>query len=403
MRAQWVSTPPEQLTGVFWFTTATAFLLAATVGANHVANNFGASVGSGAISMRSAIVIDEVLAAVTLGSVVSDTIVGALAAGALFLMAATCYDIPVSTTHAVVGAVIGMTMVGAGPSCVRWSWPGLASISASWVLSPVFSGVLSTAILWFVQAQLLGLPRPLPATFSCLPSIGGATLNLFTLLHLLKASSFHGWSGWIVSLAAAAVFVLGALLSRLTAVPYLREACRSPYLASIHIGPVNSHTEEAGDCHGVPGETLIEGNGPGDRGQPMPEPNSEVNGVRGRSPLPDGALEGYSDSEEDRQGFLDGGDPVEILSPHGQCLAARVGSPAGRVPASGSGAIEALEAFEGLNAEKVFMYLQVMAASLKSYAHGANDTANAMGPYSVIQVMETVGSGLTGINFSRGF
>mmetsp|Transcript_39630 Transcript_39630/g.112392 ORF Transcript_39630/g.112392 Transcript_39630/m.112392 type:complete len:172 (-) Transcript_39630:116-631(-) len=171
----------------------------------------------------------------------------------------------------------------------------------------------------------------------------------------------------------------------------------------------------------------------------MPEPNSEVNGVRGRSPLPDGALEGYSDSEEDRQGFLDGGDPVEILSPHGQCLAARVGSPAGRVPASGSGAIEALEAFEGLNAEKVFMYLQVMAASLKSYAHGANDTANAMGPYSVIQalyfpkescdhiqsqlwllavgeigislglaclgykVMETVGSGLTGINFSRGF
>uniref|UniRef100_A0A061SFF5 Uncharacterized protein n=1 Tax=Tetraselmis sp. GSL018 TaxID=582737 RepID=A0A061SFF5_9CHLO len=86
---------PAELGGVFWFSTVTAFVLAFSIGANDVANNFGTSVGSGAVSLRTAALVAgvaEVLGAVTLGSGVSDTIVrgisdtrrsaGAAAAGA---------------------------------------------------------------------------------------------------------------------------------------------------------------------------------------------------------------------------------------------------------------------------------------------------------------------------------
>eukprot|EP00193_Tetraselmis_chui_P021030 CAMPEP_0177794646 /NCGR_PEP_ID=MMETSP0491_2-20121128/25764_1 /TAXON_ID=63592 /ORGANISM="Tetraselmis chuii, Strain PLY429" /LENGTH=191 /DNA_ID=CAMNT_0019317331 /DNA_START=217 /DNA_END=788 /DNA_ORIENTATION=+ len=129
---------PSSLTGLFWFSTATAFLLAFTIGANDVANNFGTSVGSGAVTMRTAIIvagIAEILGAVTLGSGVSDTIVRgisdldsgecwdcggptaritlfmlgmacALTAGGIFLFCATWAGMPVSTNHERRNAVV---------------------------------------------------------------------------------------------------------------------------------------------------------------------------------------------------------------------------------------------------------------------------------------------------------
>ena len=71
------------------------------------------------------------------------------------MLVATWAAMPVSTTHAIVGAVLGMTVVGAGATCVKWGYPGLLAIVASWFVSPVFAGLLSGAILVAIKRFVL--------------------------------------------------------------------------------------------------------------------------------------------------------------------------------------------------------------------------------------------------------
>ena len=158
----------------------------APTGANDSANAWASSVGSGAISLRAAVVLGgfgEWLGATLLGYGVSDTIkkgvadtndpdcwacgycdsgmaaytmgmMSALMAASFFLILATFAKMPVSTTHAIVAGVLGMTLVGKegmnGFGCLSWIsegkpfpfnfFGGLSGIIASWVISPVLSG-----------------------------------------------------------------------------------------------------------------------------------------------------------------------------------------------------------------------------------------------------------------------
>lgn len=67
------------------------------------------------------------------------------------MLSATFFGMPVSTTHAIVGAVLGMTIVGAGAACVNWGYPGLLTIVASWFVSPLLAGALSAAMHIAIQ------------------------------------------------------------------------------------------------------------------------------------------------------------------------------------------------------------------------------------------------------------
>ena len=130
--------------------------MAMNIGANDVANNVGPAVGSKALTLAGALVIAAVFEAagalIAGGEVVgtirsgiinpdlikdSDTFVwimlAALLAGALWLNLATAVGAPVSTTHSIVGAVLGAGMAAAGPSIVDWSTVG--GIAASWVIA----------------------------------------------------------------------------------------------------------------------------------------------------------------------------------------------------------------------------------------------------------------------------
>ncbi len=75
----------------------------------------------------------------------------ALLSGMLFMLSATFFGMPVSTTHAIVGAVLGMTVVGAGTACVSWGYPGLLTIVASWFVSPLLAGILSAGMHLVIQ------------------------------------------------------------------------------------------------------------------------------------------------------------------------------------------------------------------------------------------------------------
>ena len=149
--------------------------MAMNIGANDVANNVGPAVGSKALSLAGALVIAAVFEAagalIAGGEVVgtirngiinpdlitdSDTFVwimlAALLAGALWLNIATAVGAPVSTTHSIVGAVLGAGMAASGPSIVDWST--MSGIAASWVVSPVLGGVFAAAFLYLIKRSI---------------------------------------------------------------------------------------------------------------------------------------------------------------------------------------------------------------------------------------------------------
>ncbi len=159
--------------------------MAWTIGANDVANAMGTSVGSGALTLRGAIIVAAVFefgGAMLVGGSVTDTIrkgivdvnalgsdpmvvaVGmtcCLLSAALWLNLATFAGWPVSTTHSIVGAVVGFGVAAGGMSAVDWSMIG--SIALSWVISPLLGGILGYSVFVFVRRSILGTADPLDA------------------------------------------------------------------------------------------------------------------------------------------------------------------------------------------------------------------------------------------------
>jgi PiT family inorganic phosphate transporter len=151
--------------------------MAMNIGANDVANNVGPAVGSKAMTMTMAIIIAaifEASGALIAGGEVVKTIkkgiidiaafggnadpfiwamMAALLAAALWLNFATAMKAPVSTTHSIVGGVMGAGIAAAGFSIVSWST--MAKIAASWVISPVLGGVISAAFLFAIKKTII--------------------------------------------------------------------------------------------------------------------------------------------------------------------------------------------------------------------------------------------------------
>jgi len=146
--------------------------MAVNIGANDVANNVGPAVGSRALTMTGAILIAAIFegagALVAGGEVVStikkgiidpalindtDTFIwvmmGALLAGAVWLNIATALGAPVSTTHSIVGGVLGAGIAAGGIEIANWT--KMSQIAASWVISPVLGGLIAAAFLYLIK------------------------------------------------------------------------------------------------------------------------------------------------------------------------------------------------------------------------------------------------------------
>ena len=192
---------------------AFGFFMAWGVGANDVANAMGTSVGSKALTIKQAIFIAitlEFAGAYLAGGSVTETIrkgiidpnmpelmanpellvygmLAALLAAGSWLLIATHYGWPVSTTHSIVGAIVGFAAVGISPDAV--SWGKVSSIVASWVVSPVISGSFAFLIFMSVQKLILDTVNPFKNAKKYVPIymfLVGFMMSMVTLTKGLK-------------------------------------------------------------------------------------------------------------------------------------------------------------------------------------------------------------------------
>lgn len=181
------------------------------IGANDVANAMGTSVGSGALTIRQAIliaIIFEFLGAYLAGGEVTETIrkgiidpsllegspellvygmMSALFAAGTWLLIASVRGWPVSTTHSIVGAIVGFAAVGISMDSVNWSQVG--TIAMSWVISPVLAGSISFALFMSVKVLILDNDNPFIRAKRLIPVymwIVGFMISMVTLLKGLK-------------------------------------------------------------------------------------------------------------------------------------------------------------------------------------------------------------------------
>jgi PiT family inorganic phosphate transporter len=198
------------------------------VGANDVANAMATSVGSKALTIKQAIVIaaifefagaflagGEVTSTIRKGMVDSQLLAGSpdllvfgmlasLLAAGVWLLIATRFGWPVSTTHSIVGAIVGFAAVGIGFEAVQWVKVGY--IAMSWVVSPLVSGSIAFALMASVQFLILNTPNPLQNAKRYVPLyifLVGFIVALVTLFKGLKHVGLDTTTGQNYMLAVA--------------------------------------------------------------------------------------------------------------------------------------------------------------------------------------------------------
>ena len=208
------------------------------IGANDVANAMATSVGSRALTMKQALLVAaifEFAGAVLAGGAVTSTIrkgivdsgaiagepqllifgmLASLLAAGTWLLIASRKGWPVSTTHSIVGAIVGFAAVGIGVEAVKWTKVG--SIIASWVVSPIIAGTLAFLIFTTVQKLVLEQRDPLAQARRWVPMymfVGGFAITLVTLFKGLKHVGVELSTGEGYALAAV-VGVIIALVGK---------------------------------------------------------------------------------------------------------------------------------------------------------------------------------------------
>jgi len=200
-----------QETVILMLAAGFGFYMAWNIGANDVANAMGTSVGSKALTLKQAIIVAAVFefaGAFLVGSHVTETVrkgmidlsvfvnmkdgvnilmygmlASLLAAGA-WLQIATYFGWPVSTTHSIVGAIVGFGVVAGGVAAVSWGKVG--TIAMSWVVSPLLSGTVAFVIFSIIRRVIINVPNPVEATKRWAPGFIFFVFGISTLVTLFK-------------------------------------------------------------------------------------------------------------------------------------------------------------------------------------------------------------------------
>mgnify|MGYP000676939485 CR=1 FL=1 len=209
------------------------------VGANDVANAMGTSVGSGAITLKQAIVIAmifEFLGAYLAGGEVTATIrkgiidpltlqgtpeylvfgmLSALLAAGIWLLVASMLGWPVSTTHTIVGAIVGFAAVAISVDAVNWG--KVTTIMGSWVVSPVLAGSISFFLFRSVQRLILDTETPFENAKRYIPIYMFMVGFMITMVTLIKGLK-HVFKDLSFTINYAEMFMLAGVVGTLVAI-----------------------------------------------------------------------------------------------------------------------------------------------------------------------------------------
>eukprot|EP00302_Diacronema_sp_CCMP2436_P040724 CAMPEP_0180025848 /NCGR_PEP_ID=MMETSP0984-20121128/24867_1 /TAXON_ID=483367 /ORGANISM="non described non described, Strain CCMP 2436" /LENGTH=519 /DNA_ID=CAMNT_0021950493 /DNA_START=74 /DNA_END=1633 /DNA_ORIENTATION=- len=344
-----------------------AFFTAYGIGANDVANAFSSSVSSKAITMRQALFIAaifEFTGSLLLGAHVTETIRSGIAntkcfthmpavlmwgmcsvdiATGIWLWVATYIELPVSTTHSTIGGIIGMTIVAAGADCVIWTqdipdFPyikGVSVIVVSWVSSPLCSGIVASLAFLVARTFVLRSPSSTERALATYPLLVWFVISLALFMLIIKGTNnVNGtWDPQGKDLGAACGICIGGGLF----LALIAWACK-PFIRAM-VDAVSDEPEEAGKTSADVAMDLS-------TDAEEPKTNSILAWVRKNIDV----------------------DPTAVAARSGDKIAAMH---------------ESAEKFPP-KTEQVFRYMQVITASMMSFSHGANDVANAMGPFSAV-------------------
>lgn len=335
----------------------TGFYMAWNIGANDVANAMGTSVGSNALTLRRAVILAAILefcGAFFFGSHVSKTMqsgivnpdlfvgdprtlvygmLAALASAGIWLHIASYFGWPVSTTHSIVGAIVGFGAVVGGLEAIHWRQVGF--IVSSWILSPLLGGILGYYIFNLIRMKIFYVPNPVEAAKRCTPYLAFvvvavlASVLVFEGLHNINLTlSLFQKMTIIIGTGLLGAFGSYALVRGISPLP--REILVPVYGADV------SYSLERGRNH-------------------LQKVHSATAGKsQHRSGIQIEEVGGMEHTIQKKQ---------DIAIPHS----------------------------EYLKVEKIFGYLQIMSACMMAFAHGANDVANAIGPLSAAVAILTTG------------
>ena len=335
----------------------TGFYMAWNIGANDVANAMGTSVGSGALTLRGAVILAAVLefsGAFFFGSHVSKTMqsgiinadlfvndprilvygmLAALASAGIWLQIASYYGWPVSTTHSIVGSIVGFGAVVGGLKAIYWENVGF--IISSWIISPLLGGILGYYIFNIIRKKIFYAVNPVEAARRCTPFLVFIVISVLTLVLV-----FEGFRNVHLNLSLMQkVFItfgaglLGAGIS---------------YILVQRISP--SPRETSAPVYGEEVVYSLERA----RKHLQKVITSTTGELRYHAGLLVEEVKGIEQTIQQKQ---------EININHS----------------------------EYLKVEKIFGYLQIMSACMMAFAHGANDVANAIGPLSAAVAILTTG------------
>lgn len=327
------------------------FYVAWNIGANDVANAVGTSVGSGALTLKQAVLIAAVFefaGAFFFGSNVAETIeagvvnpdffsgdirnyvygmLASLLATGVWLQLASYCGWPVSTTHAIVGAVLGFGLVQGDMSAVNWGEMG--SIVISWIISPLLGGSLAYLIFTIIRKKILYSPKPIRATKYLAPYLSFCVFFVLSLIIF-----FGGLKNFDLELnffeALLIAVGIGVFAGIIT------------YILARRIDERGGGASESARKQNI--EVMIG----------LKKAQKHLRRVEAA------ALGGLHDRVEELVKEVSHlSDTIEVAE----------------VPLTPS---------EYHIVERIFVYLQIVTACFMAFAHGSNDVANAIGPLSAI-------------------
>ncbi|KAI8367708.1 phosphate transporter [Radiomyces spectabilis] len=399
-------------TWIFAVAMVVAFCDAYGIGANDVANSFATSVSSGSLTLGQACIIacfTEFLGAIALGSNTADTIKGgilsvtrfvempevlmtamlcALCGSATWVIIATKNGWPVSTTHSIVGAVLGVGIAAFGGESINWGWSGISQIIASWFISPVIAGLVSAAIYLITKYAILRQVESVKWGLRLIPVYFFFTTAIEAFYIIYKGAPGTGASKMSIGAIIGISFGIASFFAAFAwffFCPWLkrrvvdREDVRWYHVFYIHFVPKRPRIGEDKEQQAVAPVEIEEPNSANDDdmqtadGKKLSEKKLDDDVSASTNPetaeVPPVGIKARARHYGKRaldfalQGVRK--DVRNLDSSHLKNVHA------------------AAELYED-DVEYMFSFLQVLTACMASFAHGSNDVSNAVGPLSAI-------------------